>query len=100
MASVRFCQRWQKRGFMSRNRARLVALSTLALMLVPALAACGSTSGGGATSTAKKICLVTDIGGLNDRGFNALANQGLQKAKTDFGVTTTVTQSTSGNDYV
>ncbi len=85
---------------MSRNRARLVALSTLALMLVPALAACGSTSGGGATSTAKKICLVTDIGGLNDRGFNALANQGLQKAKTDFGVTATVTESKSGTDYV
>jgi hypothetical protein len=45
-------------------------LSTLALTLVPALVACGGTSGGGATSTAKKICLVTDIGGLT-RGFNA-----------------------------
>jgi basic membrane protein A len=84
---------------MSGTRARLLALSTLALMLVPALAACG-TSGGGATSTAKKICLVTDIGGLNDRGFNALANQGLEKAKTDFGVVGTVTESKSGNDYV
>jgi basic membrane protein A len=76
-----------------------LALSTLALMLVPALVACG-TSGGGATSTAKKICLVTDIGGLNDRGFNALANQGLEKAKTDFGVTGVVTESKSGDDYV
>jgi basic membrane protein A len=85
---------------MVRNRTRLLALSTLALTLVPALVACGSTSGGGATSTAKKICLVTDIGGLNDRGFNALANQGLEKAKTDFGVTGTVTESKSGNDYV
>jgi basic membrane protein A len=84
---------------MSGTRARLLALSTLALVLVPALAACGSTSGGG-TSTAKKVCLVTDIGGLNDRGFNALANQGLQKAKTDFGVVGTVTESKSGNDYV
>jgi basic membrane protein A len=85
---------------MSGNRARLLALSTLALLIVPALAACGSTSGGGATTTAKKICLVTDIGGLNDRGFNALANQGLEKAKTDFGVTGSVTESKSGNDYV
>jgi basic membrane protein A and related proteins len=84
---------------MSRTRTRLLALSTLALALVPALVACGS-SGGGATSTAKKICLVTDIGGLNDRGFNALANQGLEKAKTDFGVTGSVTESKSGNDYV
>jgi basic membrane protein A and related proteins len=84
---------------MSRTRTRLLALSTLALALVPALVACG-TSGGGATSTAKKICLVTDIGGLNDRGFNALANQGLEQAKTELGVTGTVTESKSGNDYV
>jgi basic membrane protein A and related proteins len=84
---------------MSRTRTRLLALSTLALALVPALVACG-TSGGGATSTAKKICLVTDIGGLNDRGFNALANTGLEKAKTDFGVTGSVTESKSGDDYV
>jgi basic membrane protein A len=86
---------------MSRTRTRLLALSTLALTLVPALVACGSTSGGGgAAAAAKKICLVTDIGGLNDRGFNALANQGLEKAKTDFGVTGSVTESKSGNDYV
>ena len=85
---------------MLRNRTRLLALSTLALTLVPALVACGTSGGGGATSTAKKICLVTDIGGLNDRGFNALANTGLEKAKTDFGVVKTVTESKSGNDYV
>jgi basic membrane protein A len=77
----------------------VLAVTTLALALTPALVACGSTGGGGATSTAKKICLVTDIGGLNDRGFNALANQGLEKAKTDFGVIGSVTESKSGNDY-
>jgi basic membrane protein A len=85
---------------MVRNRTRLLALSTLALTLVPALVACGTSGGGGATSTAKKICLVTDIGGLNDRGFNALANTGLQNAEKDFGVKGTVTESKSGNDYV
>jgi len=85
---------------MVRNRTRLLALSTLALTLVPALVACGTTGGGGATSTAKKICLVTDIGGLNDRGFNALANTGLQNAEKDFGVKGSVTESKSGNDYV
>src|SRR5262252_7956409 len=85
---------------MLRNRTRLLALSTLALTLVPALVACGTTGGGGATSTAKKICLVTDIGGLNDRGFNALANTGLQNAEKDFGVKGSVTESKSGNDYV
>jgi basic membrane protein A len=77
----------------------VLAVTTLALALTPALVACGSTSGGGATSTAKKICLVTDIGGLNDRGFNALANQGLEQAKKDLGVVGTVIQSKQESDY-
>ena len=39
-------------------------------------------------SAAFTACLVTDIGGLNDRGFNHLAYVGLQRAKSKLGVTT------------
>ena len=46
------------------------------------------------------VCLVTDIGGLNDRGFNHLAYVGLQEAKSKLHVTTNVLQSKSGNDYL
>jgi basic membrane protein A len=71
---------------------------------MPVFAACGSTSGGGGTtSTAKtyKIGLVTDVGGLNDKGFNHLAFVGLQKAEKDFSnVKGDVTESHTGDDYV
>lgn len=71
------------------------------------VAACGSddeSSGGAAKSTpaAKKIKigLVTDIGGLNDRSFNALAYKGLQKAKADLGADIRVLSSKQNSDYV
>jgi len=76
------------------------------------VAACGSDdnsssstpAAGTATSTpaAKKIKvgLVTDIGGLNDRSFNQLANAGLEKAKTDLGIEGRVLTSKSNSDYV
>jgi basic membrane protein A and related proteins len=46
------------------------------------------------------IALVTDVGGLNDRGFNQLANQGLERAKTELGVEGRVFISRSNADYV
>ena len=47
-----------------------------------------------------RVCLVTDIGGLNDRGFNSLANQGLERAASELGVETRVLESQSDADYV
>ena len=44
--------------------------------------------------------MVTDIGGLNDRGFNALAYKGLQQAKSDLGADIRVVTSKSNADYV
>ena len=43
---------------------------------------------------------MTDLGGLNDRGFNALANQGLERAEAELGVEGRVFISKSANDYV
>ncbi|MBA2348562.1 MAG: BMP family ABC transporter substrate-binding protein [Solirubrobacterales bacterium] len=50
----------------------------------------------------KKITvgLVTDIGGLNDRSFNSLANKGLEDAKSELGVEGRVITSKSNSDYV
>jgi basic membrane protein A len=81
------------------SRFKFLSLAGVALML---LAACGSTSGGGTPSPAKvyKIGLVTDIGGLNDKSFNHLADLGLEKAKTDFKIQGDVVESKSGDDYV
>jgi basic membrane protein A len=98
---------------------RLAAAVVAMLACVAALAACGSSSsnsssssGGGSGSSGSsssssssssgnyKVGLVTDIGGLNDHGFNHLAYEGLQQAESQLGVKGTVLQSTSGADYI
>ena len=99
----------------------VVAVVTAALAL--GLAACGSsskttTSTAATTGTAAAptstssttaassggsgfgVGLVTDIGGLNDHGFNHLSYQGLLQAESQLGIKGTVLQSTSGADYV
>jgi basic membrane protein A len=85
----------------------------LALALVAALAL-AVTSIGSAKPTASKapakatkaaggsikVALVTDIGGLDDKGFNFLANQGLNRAKARLGAQGRVYISKSNADYV
>jgi basic membrane protein A len=72
--------------------------------LVLALGALAVVGVGSAKSTkhsaAVTACLVTDIGGLNDRGFNHLAYVGLLRAKAVLHATTYVLQSKSPNDYI
>ncbi|GAC1646090.1 MAG: BMP family ABC transporter substrate-binding protein [Ktedonobacteraceae bacterium] len=89
-----------------RNLAKVASLLALFSLL---LVACGSsggssgTSGGGSSATPKsnlKVALVTDIGGLNDNGFNHLAYTGYQKAEKQYGFKEKVIQTTSQNDYV
>ena len=84
----------------------LVLLASVAL-LVAGCGGSGSSSSASKTNTAagkpgsgKKIGLVTDIGGLNDRGFNHLSYVGLQRAQRELGVQTTVYQAKSTQDYV
>jgi basic membrane protein A len=92
-------------------RAILIAL-TLAIGSF-AVAACGSdnntttSGGGGSTSTAAapakkklKVGIVTDIGGLNDRSFNALAYKGLKDAEAQLGISGRVLISKSNADYI
>jgi basic membrane protein A len=67
-------------------------------LLTLALSVVASAS---STPTASfKVGLVTDLGGLNDRGFNHLAYVGLQRAGKDLGVETRVIESKSPADYV
>ena len=63
-------------------------------------AATDTGAGDGATGEGMKIGLVTDIGGLNDRGFNSLANQGLEQAADELGVEIRVLESQSDADYI
>ena len=59
----------------------------------------GTTAGAGGGASIK-VGLVTDIGGLNDRSFNALANEGLQQAQDELGIENRVLVSRSNQDYV
>jgi basic membrane protein A len=76
--------------------AALIAVLTLAL---GAGAGSAKSDVSGATATFK-VALVTDIGGLDDRSFNFLANQGLTRAKKDLKVEGRVFISKSNADYV
>jgi basic membrane protein A and related proteins len=60
----------------------------------------GGGGGGAAAQEPIKAGLVTDIGGLNDRSFNFLANKGRLEAQKELGIDTRVLLSKSNGDYV
>jgi basic membrane protein A and related proteins len=60
----------------------------------------GGGGGGEQQAEAIKAGVVTDIGGLNDRSFNSLANKGRKDAQSQLGVETRVLVSDSNADYV
>ncbi len=85
------------------------AVTALGAALMLAVAGCGGddeepAGGGGAaeeqTEKPIRVGLVTDIGGLNDRSFNTLANAGLERAKKELGVEGRVITSDANSDYV
>ena len=89
-----------------RRTVHLLVMSTLCLCGLVAVG-CGDDeepSSGGAQSTPEqkkiKVAIVTDIGGLNDRSFNQLANEGLERAKSELGVEGRALTSKSNADYV
>jgi basic membrane protein A len=93
-----------------RKSFRLTLFALLAALAL-GIAACGGDdddSGGSSSSTSTsesggksiKAGLVTDIGGLNDRSFNFLANKGLEDAESQLGTQGRVFLSKSNGDYI
>jgi basic membrane protein A and related proteins len=84
---------------MKQSQIRYLGLAAAALLLV---AACGSTTAGTLSPSAKvvKVGLVTDIGGLNDKSFNHLADVGLNNAIAQLHIQGDVVESHTGGDYV
>jgi len=95
------------------RRLPWLALLLAGLALALGAAACGGDDddGNGAGDTSAetdeggeeqqfRVGLVTDIGGLNDRGFNQLAYQGLQQGESELGVEIRVLESKSDADYI
>jgi basic membrane protein A len=94
---------------LSRRIAALIAALAL-VMGAFVFAGCGEDeeepAGGGSAAQqeeekpAIKVGMVTDIGGLDDRSFNQLANEGLERAKSELGVEVRVLTSDQNSDYV
>jgi basic membrane protein A len=79
----------------------VLAIAAASLSIV-AVASAGRTTPRSTQTThaALKVGLVTDIGGLNDRGFNHLAYVGLQRAQATLGIQGNVAESKSAADYI
>jgi basic membrane protein A and related proteins len=83
-------------------RKRWLMLAVLAVATVLLASVFAALRGGSASAAHKatfSACLVTDIGGLNDKSFNHLAYVGLLKAEKQ-GIKGRVIQSHSGSDYI
>jgi basic membrane protein A len=87
-------------------KSSLVLLGAVALLLTAGCGGSGKKSSANTTSTAGtsgktfKVGLVTDISGLNDRGFNHLSYVGLKRAQAQFGVQGEVFQTKAAQEYV
>ena len=89
------------------SRTFRLFVMALCAALALGIGACGSDDddsggggGGGGEKASIKAGLVTDIGGLNDRGFNEAANNGRKRAQKELGIDTRVLISKSNADYV
>jgi basic membrane protein A and related proteins len=94
------------------RKLRVIVLALVAALML-GIAACGDddddgggNGGGGGGDTAAetqesiKAGVVTDIGGLNDRSFNALANAGIKRAADQLGIEERVLISKQQGDYI
>jgi len=84
-------------------RLGLLALASVAFVA----AGCGGSSSSSSSTSASTtggdkafVVLVTDIGQLNDHGFNQLAYAGLKKAQRELGIKGAVYQSPASSDYI
>jgi basic membrane protein A and related proteins len=97
----------RKEAYMRRTGS-FASIATFLMLFTALLSACGSSStstgSGGSSSTptapAVTVALVTDIGGLNDQGFNHLAYTGYTKALNQYHFKSRVIQTQSQSDYV
>src|SRR4029079_10113149 len=95
------------------RKQRWLGASAALVSLMLVLAACstpassgesptGSTAGspGGSVAPARfKVCQVTDTGGVDDKGFNQNAYEGMKRAEAELGIETALLESTADTDY-
>jgi basic membrane protein A len=80
------------------NMIKTKKLLAVAAVGALGLAACGSDDDS-STADGGSICEVTDVGGVDDKGFNQIAFEGAERAAAEFGLTAEVLESASDADY-
>jgi len=82
-------------------RKIVATLGLSALLVVPMAAsnAQDATATPEAGSGIESVCLVTDVGKVNDGTFNQFAYEGMQKAAADFGLKNTYIETQAQTDY-
>jgi basic membrane protein A len=83
----------------TRTTWRWLSVALTALFLAVGATACGGDDNGGGGGDKMKVGLVTDTGGVDDRGFNQFSIAGLKRAEEDFDLDTRVYISNSADDY-
>ena len=85
-----------------RRTAPWLILMLAALALAIGAVACGGDDDGGGGDDGDKIsvALVTDTGGVDDRGFNEFSINGLEKAESELDIEKRVYVSQSADDYL
>jgi len=93
------------------RKQRWLGASAALVSLMLVMAACqpaGSESPAGSTAESAgasvapagfKVCQVTDTGGVDDKGFNQNAHDGVLRAESELGVTSALLESTADTDY-
>lgn len=76
---------------MKRTTALLLVLAVLALGVAPALTA--------QDALIDSVCLITDVGKVNDGTFNQFAFEGMERAIEDFGLESTYIETLAQTDY-
>ncbi|MCW2973437.1 MAG: family transporter substrate-binding protein [Thermoleophilia bacterium] len=88
---------------MSRSTSMRFGAAVLVLSLAVFASGCGKKggddSGNGSGEKGPKVGLVTDVGGLNDRSFNASAAKGFERAKSKLNANGSIIESKSSSDY-
>jgi basic membrane protein A len=93
---------------MTNRKARGAVLLSVAATVAALAAGCGGSDDAATTTgtqttpaaPALRVGLITDLGQLNDDGFNELAYNGLKRAQSELGVAGRVVEAKSAADYV
>jgi basic membrane protein A and related proteins len=96
----------RKQRWLGASAALVSLMLVLAACSTPGTSAGGSTEesaagspGGSVAPAGFKVCEVTDTGGVDDKGFNQAAHDGLLRAETELGTESALLESTADTDY-